>query len=47
MDQGIVLLASYSLVRVAKGFLLGIAIGDAARPPAGRVADAATACSIR
>jgi nitrate/nitrite transport system permease protein len=26
MDQGILLLASYSLVRVAKGFLLGIAI---------------------
>jgi nitrate/nitrite transport system permease protein len=26
MDQGIVRLASYSLVRVAKGFLLGIAI---------------------
>jgi len=26
MDQGIVLLASYSLFRVAKGFLLGIAI---------------------
>jgi nitrate/nitrite transport system permease protein len=27
MDQGIGLLASYSLVRVARGFLLGIAIG--------------------
>lgn len=26
-DQGILLLASYSLVRVAKGFLLGIAMG--------------------
>jgi nitrate/nitrite transport system permease protein len=26
MDQGILLLASYSLVRVAKGFLLGIAL---------------------
>ncbi|HXH24827.1 MAG TPA: nitrate ABC transporter permease [Vicinamibacterales bacterium] len=27
VDQGIALLASYSLVRVARGFLLGIAIG--------------------
>jgi nitrate/nitrite transport system permease protein len=27
MDQGIVLLASYSLLRVAKGFLLGILLG--------------------
>ena len=40
MDQGIVLLAYYSLVRVAQGFLLGIAIAHAARVPARRLADA-------
>ena len=47
MDQGIGLLAYYSLVRVAQGFLLGIADRHAARVPARRLADAARACSIR
>ncbi len=37
-DQGILLLAYYSLVRVAQGFLLGIAIGTPHRVPARRVA---------
>ena len=47
MDQGIGLLAYYSLVRVAQGFLLGIAHRDAARLPARRLADADAGCSIR
>ena len=40
MDQGIALLAYYSLLRVAQGFLLGILIGTPLGLPARRVAAA-------
>jgi nitrate/nitrite transport system permease protein len=44
MDQGIGLLAYYSLLRVARGFLLGIAIWHAARVPARGVEGASRGC---
>ncbi len=47
MDQGIGLLAAYSLVRVAKGFLLGIALATPLGFLLGVSNGLASACSIR
>ena len=46
MDQGIVRLASYSLFRVAKGFLLGDPHRNSARIHPGACRRRSTGCSI-